>query len=526
MRNKQDLLNSWGEDFWKRHFGVFNFLRWCFFKSIDMLDDKFRNPELTMILAGIFLININLNVLGSVSLGELCYEYQEELVSQMPAALSLRNPFSMYVNWFYILYFVGNLKSSPFALTVICASAHAYDTIIKLIDTSFCPTRSTESDRWYSQIFIWAVYRSFMNCWALFYWLAIVMLPKRLSKKFQLSELINLNNSACKILFCKRAKKTKEILTTPFKIPFRIRASAFFSIFATIVDACGYTLFSYSIIYLTDDLRSYRDYLTTQPGNDIFIALFLKETHIVTVSEGIDFLGLVIKCLEPIFPCIVVSIAIGSILTLYSIGLMLFRYKQYMLIIVNEPENRDFLKRVWRFPSYLAIFFPSQFVTNTLFLHMTFSIVLCSFIYAFTLFFMIIDISSYFMNKPLEFWLALVFLFWGLLYFPHLVEKDGTVKNKKYFCLWDSWFLFAGFTSSALIGFFRYFFGAGIALFLGFRAHISNMAPPFDRLDALYRSFYGSITLYCIILGIMPTNDELLEIANAARDKGPAKIIF
>ncbi|CAG9326418.1 unnamed protein product [Blepharisma stoltei] len=524
MRNKQDLLNSWGKDFWKRHFGVFNFLRWCFFKSIDMIDDKFRNPELTMILAGIFLHNINLNALGSVTLGEICYQYQEELANQLPAALSLRNPFSMYVNWFYILFFVGNLKSSPFALTVICALFHTYDTIIRLIDTSFCPPRSNTGR--FNGLFLWAVYRSFMNCWALVYWLAIIMLPKRLSKKFQLSKLLRINHILCKILFWNKAKKTKKILATPFKIPFRIRASAVFSVLATLVDICVHMLFSYSIIYLTEELRKHRNYLKTQPGIDIFIMFYLQETHIVTVSEGIDLLSIVIRCLEPIFPCIAISLIIASIAALYSIGLMLFRYKQYMLIIVNEPENREFLKRVWRFPSYLAIFFPSQFVMNTAFLHITFSFVLSSFLYAFTIFFMFTDVFAYIMSKPLQFWLVLAILFWGLIYFPHLVENDRTVKNKMYFCLWDSWFLFAGYTSSIIIGVFRYFFGAGIALFLGFRAHISNMAPPFDRLDALYRSFYGSITMHCIILGIMPTKEELLEIANATRDKGPAKIIL
>lgn len=133
MEKKIKPLNSWGETFWQRHLGFFGFLKYFFSKFIDFLEDKMYNSELSIAIAGIYLINLNTNLMGIYKAFAICQPlYPNQL--NIPTFLLCDSNFSKYSHHFFPLVFIGNLKSVPFFITLTCAFFCFYDFILIAID--------------------------------------------------------------------------------------------------------------------------------------------------------------------------------------------------------------------------------------------------------------------------------------------------------------------------------------------------------------------------------------------------------
>ncbi|CAG9326424.1 unnamed protein product [Blepharisma stoltei] len=524
---QRDLLNSWGEGFWKRHLKAFAFIRLLMFYVLDMLEDKFIIPELSMTIGALYILDLNTKILGTYELQAICYHLNEDKKKNIPWVFNVDSSFSKYSHWFYFFIFVGNIRSSPYIISLLCALYSTYDTILKLIDASLCPAYSHETAAWITNIIVGYI-RAILSIWAFFLWIAVLFFPKKYRKSIQIYEIFGkiAKLILLKVLCCKRRQKTKAVLRIPFTYPFRIIISAWISYAFAFAVMILYSIAFYSFYYLADSLASYKDYLETQDGDSPFIIFYLQSTSVFTVSEGIALLTKAITLVRSLFPCALAGIIIGHLFVIYSIGVMLYRYKQYMLIIIHESDNRELLKRIWRFSSHLAIFFPAQFVINCVFLQFTFSFLVFSILFGIALYINLSGPGSYFAGRTIWFWLSFSPLILGTFYFPKLVEKDRKVKNKLYFCFWDGWYFLIGFIGAFIKGITRYILGTSVALFFGFRAHVSIMPSPFDRLDSLYRSFYGCMTLHCISLGIMLTQREIEEMSIIHKDKGPPKVVF
>ena len=74
-----------------------------------------------------------------------------------------------------------------------------------------------------------------------------------------------------------------------------------------------------------------------------------------------------------------------------------------------------------------------------------------------------------------------------------------------YFSFWDTWHFVIGNLGAFFKACTRYLLGFACVFVLGYRVHISIMAAPFDQLDILYCSFYGTIVVQCLKEGIIPT---------------------
>ena len=126
----------------------------------------------------------------------------------------------------------------------------------------------------------------------------------------------------------------------------------------------------YTII---DQLQSYYDYLNSQPDDKVFTTIMLQNNYTLTVSEGKSILRLLINMLVPIFPCTVVAMIIGFIVSLVSIFTLFYQYKKTILEIRQEGESSELLKFTWRFSSHKAIYFCAQFIINSLLLELVFA---------------------------------------------------------------------------------------------------------------------------------------------------------
>lgn len=137
MKKEINPLNSMGEEFWKKHFKVFGFIKIFFSMFIDFLEDKMKSPELAMIMAGYYLIGINTKLLGIYQAMALCQPLYPNSHRVSDFLLLEKSSFSMYSHYYYPLLFIGNLNRSPYYLSLVCAIFSMYDFILNLIDVKF-----------------------------------------------------------------------------------------------------------------------------------------------------------------------------------------------------------------------------------------------------------------------------------------------------------------------------------------------------------------------------------------------------
>ncbi len=131
--NPKEFLNYEGEKFWNNHFKVFAPLRFLFPPLIDFVEDKMHCIELAAFIAGSYMINLNSNLLGIYTTFSMCEVYHPGAVD-LPEFLKIRNPLSIYSHHFYFLVFLGNLKRSPYYITLICGLFCLYDFVLILSD--------------------------------------------------------------------------------------------------------------------------------------------------------------------------------------------------------------------------------------------------------------------------------------------------------------------------------------------------------------------------------------------------------
>ncbi|CAG9326422.1 unnamed protein product [Blepharisma stoltei] len=70
-------LNSWGDSFWKRHLKCLWWLKYIVFYSFDLIEDKLKIPELSIILGVTYILDVNTQILGLYSFGDYCYGYND-----------------------------------------------------------------------------------------------------------------------------------------------------------------------------------------------------------------------------------------------------------------------------------------------------------------------------------------------------------------------------------------------------------------------------------------------------------------
>lgn len=133
MEKKLKPLNYWGESFWRRHLYVFGFIKYFFCQFIDFLEDKMHIPELSVAIAGIYLISLNVNLLGIYKTFALCQPHYPDYIN-VPGYLLIENKFSLYSHHLYPLVFIGNLRSVPFFITLSCAFYCFYDFSLIAVD--------------------------------------------------------------------------------------------------------------------------------------------------------------------------------------------------------------------------------------------------------------------------------------------------------------------------------------------------------------------------------------------------------
>ncbi|CAG9331300.1 unnamed protein product [Blepharisma stoltei] len=525
-KDEKDPLNCWGDRFWKRHLYGLWFFKWFVVYLVDMIEEKIWIPELFVILGSLYITSLTGVIAGAYKHIGLCYHFNESKVNDLPYLLNSNNLFPEYFHWFFVLAFFGNLKKSPLSMTIICASYSLYDAIISAVDSSLCPIYNENSSGW-SGLMMYSYFRSILSWWAVYLWLAIIFLPKRYHRKAQIEPFISGGIAwiVAKILWLVRARKMSNTISTPFEYPTRIRAAALITFGASTVMMMGILLFSYQIYYFIDTLKDWKSYLEGRPYDSIFAAFNLEHEYTWTTGDGIDIVNAFIKLCEPLFPCALTALILSYLFVQYSIAVMLYKYKEIMLAIMEFRNESPLLKRVWSFSCHRAIFFPSEFMVNNVFLLYTFGAFIFLGLYVVSIIF-IFNIPAYLLlDRPISFWLSFAPTIWSVLYFRFLVTKKNFIKNKRYMAFWDSWYFLVGFFGAIVKGLSRFGIGIGVSLFLGFRAHVSIVPTPFDVFDSLYCSFYASIALQCLSLGIIPDDIDSLDFSFGDKDIGPARRI-
>ncbi|CAG9326421.1 unnamed protein product [Blepharisma stoltei] len=387
-----------------------------------------------------------------------------------------------------------------------------YDASVKVIDASFCDFSGVDEVHFIFTI-IPAYSRAVLSVWSAFLWFILIFFPKRYHKNAQLYEIIGMIVKwlLLKLLWCKKRKKTRKIIEKKFKYPFRMVISSWLSYGFAFATAVEFLIFSYQLVYLVGWLKSDESGFYFQKNDYTLVAY--RNNKLQSTSDDIskEEKDKIILFLEFLYPCIIISFSIGHSFVIYSILLMLYKYKRFMLIII-ENNDRDFLRQIWKFSSHSAMFFIPQFVVNTLFLQFFYSFFVFFMLFLALLFVMFIDLRGYLASQSVWFWIGFTPLILGIFYFPRLVEKNKKVKNKLYLSFWDGWNFFIGFLGAFVKGLTRYILGSLFAFFMGFKAHRSVIPYPFDSYDALYVSFYGCIVLHCTSLGILPSEEEMYEI--------------
>jgi hypothetical protein len=136
MERKSQYINFQGNEFWADHFRDVRVLRFIVSSFIDFLKEKMHSGELSIFIAGIYMLGLNVRLMGIYSSYALCEPYLKSHQST-PEMFMLNNVFSKYVSHYYFLSFIGNLKNTPYYLKVCCAMFGYYQFILMFTDVIF-----------------------------------------------------------------------------------------------------------------------------------------------------------------------------------------------------------------------------------------------------------------------------------------------------------------------------------------------------------------------------------------------------
>ena len=134
MAGRIKPFNSQGDRFWKSHFKCLYFIKFFISVFIDFLEDSMKISELSILIAGLYMVGLNAEFLGVYQAYALCIPDFPNYISNIPSILSLETSFPKYSHYFYPLIFIGNLKSCPYFLTLFCFCFSVYDLILLSID--------------------------------------------------------------------------------------------------------------------------------------------------------------------------------------------------------------------------------------------------------------------------------------------------------------------------------------------------------------------------------------------------------
>ncbi|OMJ76896.1 hypothetical protein SteCoe_23633 [Stentor coeruleus] len=508
-------LDMWGDSFWKKHFRYFFFIKYILSVFIDFLQDHMKSPELSVLIAGLYMIGLNTELLGIYTANGLCEPYFPNYIAGLPDYLKLNYSFSKYSHYFYPLVFIGNLKSCPVLMTFICASFSFYDFSLVLIDVFimqaiFCSGANGDIVG-YVGIIAYAYLKVIIGGIISIYWMVLLIFPKKAGENLQFFSQIGkgINKGLQKILFLPSLNDTRELLALEINFPLRIKAAGVIAFLLTFSYAFIVIVLSYSLKNLIKLVDDQIDYLKECPPDNPFIAINLSTLSIITNKEGIQLLKKVNEYLEPLFICITIGMIFGLLLAIFSIFNMFYMFKKIWLILKSEGEQSSSLERIWKFKAHNSIFFCAQFIVNTVFLEIIFGFSVFSTAYCFSLYDVRIGIWDYIKNREAAFWITLIPLFFGASYFRVLTDKNNYIKNKVYFCFWDFWFFIAGTVASAIKGLFRFMIAIISVMVLGYRVEESIVGAPLDRFDTLFNGFYGSIILHCLREDLIPSKIRL-----------------
>ena len=137
MNKKINPFDAWGNGFWKRHLKCFKYIKYLLSVFIDFLEEQMKLPELSILIGAIYMIGLNTQLLGIYEAYAICSPIFPHYLSNIPAAFSLNSAFPKYSHLFYPLIFIGNLKSSPYLISLLCSIFSIYDFSLLVIDVSY-----------------------------------------------------------------------------------------------------------------------------------------------------------------------------------------------------------------------------------------------------------------------------------------------------------------------------------------------------------------------------------------------------
>jgi len=136
MKKTSKYLNYQGEDFWPDHFRDIKVLRFVISAIIDFIKEKMYSAELAIFISGIYMLGLNIQLMGIYQTFAMC-EPIFKINYNIPDFLLIENIFSKYVSHFYFLAYLGNLKNSPYFITLLCGLFGFYQFALTLVDVSF-----------------------------------------------------------------------------------------------------------------------------------------------------------------------------------------------------------------------------------------------------------------------------------------------------------------------------------------------------------------------------------------------------
>lgn len=133
MKNSGRYINYQGDKFWPDHFRDIKVFRFVISCIIDFLKEKMYSGELAILISGVYMLGLNVQLMGIYTSVGLCEPYLT-INYPIPELFLMSNTFSKYVSHFYFLSYIGNLKNSPYIITILCAIFGFYQFSLTFVD--------------------------------------------------------------------------------------------------------------------------------------------------------------------------------------------------------------------------------------------------------------------------------------------------------------------------------------------------------------------------------------------------------
>ena len=310
-----------------------------------------------MYILGYYYIDLNSEFLLLYDVQAMCQPMNPNHVSVPDYLLIEKNTMSKYSHYFYPLVLLGNIKKTPFFITLLCATYCVYDFILVFVDVMnkqnlFC-VGTSGNDSSYSNALVYSAFKTILSGIIVFYWGVAILVPEKYRNKFEIYSYIgnSLNWAIVRLLKLLSFPEFKELSKIPFEYPIRIKAAGIIAAVFCLVISLAVLLIqaiigSYYIYLLIDELEYYLDYLELQPQTDFFLVIFLKSKYTVNAGSGQDMLRFIISLLVPVFPCTVLGTAGGLTIAMISIYNLFYLYKKIILQIRAEGEESELLMTI------------------------------------------------------------------------------------------------------------------------------------------------------------------------------------